>query len=257
MPRAREKVKRNRQTETRREINASESRNQSELQEYPIQETQQLKIEWVAINSLKPHPRNYRKHPPDQLEHIIASIKTHGFYRPIVTARDLTILAGHGVWEAAKKMGAQKVPVLRLDVSPDDPKALKLLVGDNELIRFAFPDDRLLTELLKEIRFTVGLEGTGFDDKQLAALVYITRPEDEIPDIDAAMYWVNMPDYTPEGVTYSSVKLIIQFPSVEDRNRFLSETRHLLKVTPSEAKTISTWYPPREKEGTSKLKFVG
>jgi ParB-like chromosome segregation protein Spo0J len=74
--------------------------------------TSSLRAEFVPLASLKPHPRNYRIHPDDQLEHIIKSIQEHGFYRNVVAARDGTILAGHGVVQAALKMGLKGVPVV-------------------------------------------------------------------------------------------------------------------------------------------------
>ena len=83
--------------------------------------------ETVPLDSLQDHPRNYREHPDDQLEHLIASIKEQGFYKNVAVARDGTILAGHGVVKAARKMGLEEIPVVRLDLEPDDPKALKLL----------------------------------------------------------------------------------------------------------------------------------
>jgi ParB-like chromosome segregation protein Spo0J len=67
----------------------------------------------VALDDLKPHPRNYQQHPDDELAHIMESIKTHGFYRNVVIARDGTILAGHGVTQAARKLGYTHVPVIR------------------------------------------------------------------------------------------------------------------------------------------------
>ena len=73
-------------------------------------------VRQVAISGLRPHPRNYREHPEDQLEHIKASIVENGFYRNVVAARDGTILAGHGVVLAATAMGLRKVPVIRLDL---------------------------------------------------------------------------------------------------------------------------------------------
>ncbi len=40
-------------------------------------------VQQVAIAGLKPHPRNYRDHPDDQLEHIKASIEANGFGRSL------------------------------------------------------------------------------------------------------------------------------------------------------------------------------
>lgn len=53
-------------------------------------------IEHVDPKRLKPHPRNYRGHPDDQLAHIERSIRDNGVYRNVLVARDYTILAGHG-----------------------------------------------------------------------------------------------------------------------------------------------------------------
>ena len=145
--------------------------------------------EVVPVDSLKPHPENYRSHPPDQLLHIKASLEQHGVYRNVVVARDLTILAGHGVVEAAKLAKLVELPVRRLNVAPDSVEAKKILVADNELGRFAEDDDDRLSELLKGIRDddVMKLLGTGYDDVKLVALlnsipaepVDVTTSEDE------------------------------------------------------------------------------
>jgi ParB-like chromosome segregation protein Spo0J len=106
----------------------------------------------VALANLRPHPRRYRAHPDDQVAHLMAAIRAVGFYRNVVIARDGTVLAGHGMVEAARRLGMSKVPAARLDVAPDEPAALKVLAGDNGIAHLAEQDDRALTELLKEIR---------------------------------------------------------------------------------------------------------
>ena len=58
-------------------------------------------VELIELALLKPHPDNYHAHPDDQVEELAASLRQHGFYRTVVVARDLTILAGHGIVEAA------------------------------------------------------------------------------------------------------------------------------------------------------------
>lgn len=154
-------------------------------------------VEQVPLADLKPHPRNYREHPDDQIEHLAQSIRQNGFYRNIVVARDNTILAGHGVALAAGRLGMLEVPVVRLPIDPDCPAALKVLTGDNEIEHLAEQDDRLLSELLKEIKEVDldGLLGTGYDEAMLANLVFVTRPAGEIEDFDEAAHWVGMPEY--------------------------------------------------------------
>jgi ParB-like chromosome segregation protein Spo0J len=131
--------------------------------------------EVVPLASLKPHQRNYKRHPPEQIEHLCASLRQYGQFRNVVVARDSTILAGHGVVQAMAKLGWAEVTVVRLDLDPKSAKALKLVALDNELPKFAETDDRALTDLLREVSTVEGLLGTGFDDRSLEALVGESR----------------------------------------------------------------------------------
>ena len=161
----------------------------------------------VPIETLKPHPQNYRKHPDDQLQHLVESIKEHGIYRNIIVANDKTILAGHGVVQACLKMEMKEVPVIILELDPQDTKALKILTGDNEIANLGEIDDRLLSEILKEIKTEDlnGLLGTGYDEKMLANLVMVTRPASEIANINEAAQWAGMPNYDEENKAYKAV----------------------------------------------------
>lgn len=178
--------------------------------------------ELVRLEALRPHPRNYRRHPEAQLAHIVESLKRHGFYRNVVIAREGTILAGHGVVEASRRAGLTEVPVYRLDLAPEDPLALKVLTGDNELSRFAETDDRALTEILRDVMNTdeEGLLGTGYDEAQLAALLMTTRPASEIQGKGAAGEWVGMPEYDEGG---KPIQLVVTFLTEADRARFVKE----------------------------------
>jgi hypothetical protein len=53
-------------------------------------------IEQVLVQSLKPYPRNARRHSKDQIKQIAASITRFGFNNPILIADDGEIVAGHG-----------------------------------------------------------------------------------------------------------------------------------------------------------------
>jgi hypothetical protein len=210
--------------------------------------------EMVPVSSLRPHPRNYRAHPEDQVAHLMQSLREHGLYRNLIVARDGTVLAGHGVLEAARRLGLPEMPVVRLDLSPNDPKALKLLAADNELGRFAEVDDRALTDLLREIsRVDVdGLLGTGYDETQLAALVMITRPASEIADQNAAAAWVGLPGF--EGFDRDAQFVIsIACATEEDRAR-VAELLGLKGIR----KTQRVWsapFPPQDRYDSANVIF--
>ena len=225
---------------------------QGDLQDYADIQANPFVTERLAITALKPHPRNYQQHPDNQLEHIMQSIRIHGFYRNIVVAKDNTILAGHGVVQAAEKLGKARVPVIRLPIEPNDPRALKVLTSDNEISNLAETNDRALTELLKEILQLDNLDGTGFDEAQLAAMAMVTRPASEFADFNAAAEWVGMPEYMPNEVPF---KLVVSFRTEADRTKLL-EQLGARTAQNSNGRTATLWWPEREREDLASLKFT-
>jgi hypothetical protein len=208
--------------------------------------------ETVAIADLRPHPRNYKAHPEDQLAHIAESLKQFGVYRNVVVAKDGTILAGHGVVEAAKLVGFTTLPVKRMKLAADDPRAMKILALDNEVGKFGETDDRKLSEILREIRDqdAVGLLGTGYDDQSLAAFLMVTRPASEIKSTDEAAEWVGMPEYDPGEVQF---KLVVTFKNEADRKAFAD--KHALTIDKMERVTWSTRWPFTRREDAHSIRF--
>ena len=195
---------------------------------------------------LIPHPRNYRQHPDDQVEHLCESIRANGFYKPIVVAEDNVVLAGHGARLAAIKLKLKEVTVSRLPIPSDSPAALKVLAGDNEIGMLADIHDRDLTEILKEVKDAGDdLLGTGFDEENLANLLMATRTSSEIEDFDAAAEWVGMPEYEPKAKVY---KLIISCDTQE----------HLDEVVEKNGLVVwgmTAWWPPKDRIDRASLKF--
>lgn len=225
----------------------------------------EIPSEVVALDELTEHPRNYQGHPPEQLEHLRQSLTEHGQYRNIVVATDNTILAGHGVAQAARGLGWSTVEVKRVPYGPDDPMALKLLAGDNELERLAAVNDRALTEILRDVGNSdvTTLLGTGFDESMLGALVLQSRPRHEIEDASAAAAWVGMPEF--ESGKDDATVLTLYFESDEDRQRLVDQleltiTRRQERGTGAGAHQRSTWngwWPPRPREDLDSARFDG
>lgn len=167
------------------------------------------RFETVPLTSLRPHPRNYRRHTEYQLVELRASIEQHGAYRNVVIAEDGTILAGHGVVEALESMGAAEVNVARMPYAPDDPAAIKLLVGDNELGALAESDQGQLSELLGQLNELGELLGTGVNGVALRDLS--PRSDDLYTDV------VNVPQYEPVGEPPPMEKLLDESKTEELR----------------------------------------
>lgn len=206
-------------------------------------------IELIPLDDLRPHPRNYRSHPEDQIVHLRQSWLDNGWYKNVVIAEDGTILAGHGICLGARAAGATHAPVRRMPLPADSPRALKILATDNEVSHLAQDDDRALSELLREVRQEdpTGLLGTGYDDAMLATLVMVTRPAGEIKDEDEAAHWVGLPDYQKGA---EAITLTLQFDSLEDRDRLIAQ----LGVTHYGKR--AAWWPPRPREDPVSLKWT-
>jgi hypothetical protein len=201
------------------------------------------------VNELKPHSKNYKKHPEDQLKHLCKSIEENGLYRHIVIANDDTILAGHGVVLACEKLNIKQVPTLKLNIESDSKQALKVLTADNEVSHLAIGDDRALSEILKELlNDEVGLLGTGYDEMMLSNLLYVTRPASEIETMDEAQEWVGLPEYEKSTMP---LKMTVSFENEKDRREFA--TKLSIPIT---NKTKSTWYPYREQDDMKNVEFV-
>lgn len=91
-----------------------------------------MEIQQVDIDSLVPYEFNNRNHSEEQVNRIANSIKEFGFNQPIVIDESNIVLVGHGRLFAAKKLGLDKVPVLKKSgLSEAQKKGYRIL--DNKL----------------------------------------------------------------------------------------------------------------------------
>jgi hypothetical protein len=71
-------------------------------------------IEQLKVNDLIPYAKNSRTHSEEQVGQIAASIREFGFTNPVLIDKEGTIVAGHGRVMAARKLGMESVPCIRL-----------------------------------------------------------------------------------------------------------------------------------------------
>lgn len=76
----------------------------------------ELRIEYLPVDCLTPYEGNTRKHAPEDIDQIKASIIADGFNDPIgIWGEKNIIVEGHGRLIAAKELGMESVPCIRLD----------------------------------------------------------------------------------------------------------------------------------------------
>lgn len=102
-----------------------------------------LQVQYHPISGLTPRAGNPRRHSRRQIRQIAASIKEFGFTNPLLIDDEGGILAGHGRVEAAKQLGLETVPVIRLS-DMTEPQRRAYVLADNKLAENAGWDQELL-----------------------------------------------------------------------------------------------------------------
>ena len=152
-------------------------------------ESHKLKIQYDALDSLKPDPKNPRVHSQKQVGQIARSIQTFGFIVPILINRDGCVIAGHGRYAAAKSLKLDLVPTIRLE-HLSDAQLRAFMITDNRLTLVSEWDDSLLAQQLKtlaEVELDFNLEVTGFEMAEIDTMIESVSPapQGEVDPADA------------------------------------------------------------------------
>jgi ParB-like chromosome segregation protein Spo0J len=132
-----------------------------------------LHVEYLAISDLKPNPRNARLHSEKQLHQIAASIHEFGFNVPVLIDKGNVLIAGHGRVEAARKLGMETVPVLRIEHLTGEQKRAFAL-ADNKIALNSDWDLEILRVDMKELSaldLNFDVEVTGFETAEIDLLI--------------------------------------------------------------------------------------
>lgn len=71
-------------------------------------------IEIVEVRTLRGYDRNARTHSDEQVAQLAAAIQRFGFTNPILADEAGIVIAGHGRMAAARKLGLDRVPCIRV-----------------------------------------------------------------------------------------------------------------------------------------------
>ncbi len=152
--------------------------------------TTNLRVENKTPAALRPYARNARRHSRAQVRQIANSIERFGFTNPVLISDDGEIIAGHGRVEAAKLLGLETVPTLRLSHLSETERRAYVL-ADNKLALNAGWDTQMLAiELqgLVDLDFDVTLAGFSLAEVDLTLDAArdgdpgaSSGPEDDIP----------------------------------------------------------------------------
>jgi hypothetical protein len=141
-------------------------------------------IQIVSIKDVKLNPKNRNKHPKEQIERLAEIIKYQGFRNPlIISSRTGLVVAGHGRYEAAKKLKLKEVPIMVQEFESEEQE-YAAQVSDNAIASWAELD-------LSGINTDVPDLGPDFNIDLLGIKDFVLEPaekfeaqsdEDEVPE---------------------------------------------------------------------------
>ena len=153
-----------------------------------MSQEQTKKIEYIAINDLIPYVNNARVHSEEQILQIASSIKEFGFNNPVLIDKGNGIIAGHGRVYAARKLGLEEIPVIRIEhLSKAQKKAF--IIADNKIALNASWNHEILALEFSELTSeNFNIELTGFIGDDLNEIMFneneIQNAPDSFKDVD-------------------------------------------------------------------------
>ena len=132
-----------------------------------------LSIVYQALADLKPRAANPRTHSKKQVAQIANAIRRFGFTNPVLVDDANGIIAGHGRVEAAKTVGLDQVPTVRLSAM-SEAEVRAYVIADNRLAENAGWDRALLgleLQYLTELEIDFDVTVTGFDLPDIDLLI--------------------------------------------------------------------------------------
>lgn len=179
-----------------------------------------LVVVYRKVDELKADPRNARKHSPQQVAELRASIRNFGFTNPILLRPSGIIGAGHGRLEAAKAEGMVEIPTITIDLPEEKWRALA--IADNKIPLGATWDMEILGEELEAITASgLDLVGLGFE-----AFAEELKPSGG-EELEAS-------GRTGTRVSQTVIQFNIVFDNEDQQARFFAFVRQLKEKYPGE-----------------------
>jgi ParB-like nuclease domain len=130
-----------------------------------------LELSDIRIADLRPWPRKVRKLDPAHVREVASSISALGFCVPLLVGRDNELINGEARYEAAKQLGLDRLPCVRIGhLSPEEQRVLRLAV--NRLAeKGEWNLDALKIEFNELIVTDAPIEITGFSPAEIDQVI--------------------------------------------------------------------------------------
>lgn len=129
-----------------------------------------LTIRRVPLGALHPDPANARSHGERNLEAIKASLARFGQVEPLVIQKSTgRVIGGHGRLESMRALGWIEADIVEVELNDVQATALGIALNrTSDLAEWNLPE---LGQLLESLKLEGALDGVGFNDKEMGALL--------------------------------------------------------------------------------------
>ncbi len=150
-----------------------------------------LKIDNIAPTELNEYSQNAKKHPEAQIQQIAESITQFGFNNPILVDENNEVISGHGRLAAAKVLGLESIPIIRLAHLSEKQKRLFRL-ADNKIQENGGGWDietlRLELDEIIHIDDDLDITASGFSDIEIDTMLVAADSKTKSNPMDHVQY---------------------------------------------------------------------
>lgn len=151
--------------------------------------TPPLTVKLVALDQLGPAKRAIRKVSQARIAQVANSVSQFGFCSPLLIDKDRRLVAGHALWEAAKRLGLEKIPCIEIThLKPAELRALRIALnrlgetGDWDFVE-------LREEIIELVDEGIDLCATGFERPEIDGILISEEAgdcdEERLPSLPA------------------------------------------------------------------------
>lgn len=136
-----------------------------------------LNIEYLPVEVLRPADRRVRQAEAAQVARVELSLKRYGVCSPVLIDKDGRIIHGHVVYEAACRLGLEKLPTIRIDHLNESQRRALSIALNRTAETGSWDIDALKLEFEELIELDEDVISTGFELAEIDALLI-----EEVPD---------------------------------------------------------------------------
>jgi ParB-like chromosome segregation protein Spo0J len=155
-----------------------------------------MEIEYIKVKELHGYEFNTRTHSDEQVAQLAASITEFGFTNPLLIDGERQIIAGHGRWAAATKIGMEDVPCIVLDHLTEAQRRAYVIADNKLALNAGWDEDLLKLELSALDQSGFDLSVIGFDSDELSDLKIV----DEDLDYSGKNKEIDVDDFDDEMI---------------------------------------------------------